>query len=130
MKVNEKIKQLREIHDISLEDMASKLHLSKSGYAKIEKGERGLDLIKLEKIAVIFDMTVSDLIDKNMICLITENSHHYNNNNNYNDQELRFQVEKLTIQLEHYQEILKQKDKEIEMLNKLITVMETGKGNI
>lgn len=125
MKINEKIKQLREINQLSLEDMANKLHLSTSGYAKIEKGERGLDLVKLEKIAVIFDMTISELLDKNMICPINENSHHYNNHNNYyNDQELRFQIEKLSVQLDHYQELLKQKDKEIEVLNKLIEVLE------
>lgn len=125
MKVNEKIKQMRELHQFSQTEMAEKLHLSRSGYAKIEKGERGLDLAKLEKIAMIFDVEVSDLLDKNMICLITENSHHYNHNhNNYGDQELHFQIEKLMLQLEHSQEIISQKDKEIETLHKLITALE------
>lgn len=44
MNVNKKIKKLRELHEFSQEDMANKLNLSISGYAKIEKGERGLDL--------------------------------------------------------------------------------------
>lgn len=124
MKINEKIKQLRELHQFSQEEMAGKLNLSTSGYAKIEKGERGLDLGKLEKIAMIFDIELSDLFDKNLICVINENSHHYNNHNNYNDKELAFQIEKLTLQLEHAQEMLQQKDKEIEMLRKWIEKLE------
>lgn len=121
MKVNEKIKQLRELHHLSQEEMATKLHLSTSGYAKIEKGERGLDLIKLEKIATIFNMELSDLFDKNVICLINENSHQYNNShNNYNDQEFSFEIEKLNLIIQHLQELLAQKDKEIELLRRLI----------
>lgn len=121
MKVNEKIRQLRELNQLSQEEMAAKLHLSKSGYAKIEKGERGLDLVKLEKIANVLDIELSDLFDKNMICLINENSHHYNNNhNNYNNQELIHQIETLTLKLEYIQELLAQKDKEIELLRRLI----------
>ena len=120
MKVNEKIRQLRELNQLSQEEMAEKLHLSKSGYVKIEKGERGLDLIKLEKIADIFQMELSDLLDRNMICLINENSHHYNNNhNNYNDQELNFEIEKINLTIQHLQELLVQKDKEIELLRRL-----------
>lgn len=45
--------------------MANKLNLSISGYAKIEKGERGLDLMKLEKIANIFGIQTSDLLNEN-----------------------------------------------------------------
>lgn len=124
MKINEKIKQLRELHQFSQEEMAGKLNLSTSGYAKIEKGERGLDLVKLEKIAMIFNMELSDLFEKNVICVINENSHHYNNHNNYNERGLAFQIEKLTLQLAHCQEMISQKDKEIETLRKLVTMLE------
>ncbi len=123
MTINEKIKQLRELNQLSYEDMANKLHLSTSGYVKIEKGERGLDLVKLEKIATIFNMELSDLFDKNMICLVNENSHHYNNHNNYGNQELSSQIEKLTLQLEHSQEIIKQKDNEISALKEVIALL-------
>lgn len=123
MKVTDKIKKLREFHQLSQAEMAEKLHLSTSGYTKIEKGERGLDLTRLEKIAEILDVELSDLFDNNMICLINENSHHHNHNN-YGDQELNLHIEKLTLKLEHSQEIIKQKDKEIEILNKLITALE------
>ena len=126
MKINEKVKKLRELHHFSQEEMAEKLNLSTSGYAKIEKGERGLDLHKLERIATVFGIELTDLLeisDNSVVCLINENSHHHNHNH-YGNQKLEFMIEKLNLQLEHYCELIKQKDKEIEILNKLITALE------
>lgn len=126
MKINEKVKKLRELHHFSQEEMAEKLHLSTSGYAKIEKGERGLDLNKLEKIATVFGIELTDLLeisDNSMICLINENSHHHNHNV-YGEQGSAFAIEKLTLKLEHCQELLKQKDQEIQTLNKLVAALE------
>lgn len=128
MTINEKIKHLRELNQLSQEDMAQRLHLSTSGYAKIEKGERGLDLIKLEKIAAIFNLEVSDLLDRNVICLLNENSYNHSNNNlnnhnNYGNQELGAQIEKLTLQLTYSQEIIMQKDNEIAALKEVIALL-------
>ena len=44
MKINEKIKLLREGKHWSQEEMAQKLNMSKNGYAKIERGETSASL--------------------------------------------------------------------------------------
>lgn len=48
MKINEKIKHLREGKHWSQEEMAQKLNMSKNGYAKIERGETSASLGRLE----------------------------------------------------------------------------------
>lgn len=41
---------LREFNHFSQEEMAEKLNISTTGYAKIERGERGLNFAKLKKL--------------------------------------------------------------------------------
>ena len=50
MKINEKIKHLREGKHWSQEEMAQKLNMSKNGYAKIERGETSASLGRLEQV--------------------------------------------------------------------------------
>lgn len=125
MEINEKIRMLREFNQFSQQEMADKLSISATGYAKIERGERGLNVARLEKIAEIFGMEVSDLFsvnDKSVVYLINENSHHHNNNN-YGSEELVHEIDKLKLQLAHKDELLLQKDKEIQALQKLVDVL-------
>lgn len=58
MQINEKIKSLREAKKWSQEEMAMRLHLSKNGYAKIERGETRLCLQRLRQIADVLDEDV------------------------------------------------------------------------
>ena len=62
MKVNEKIKQLREIHQWTQEDMARKLNMTTKGYAKIERGETISNLPRFEQIAEVFNMNIFELL--------------------------------------------------------------------
>lgn len=128
MNANEKIKIMREAHHLSQEQMAEKLHLSTDAYAKIERGERGLDVSRLEKIASVFGIDASELLainDKSSICFINENSsqyqyHYYHNDNIAHHLQLKNQIEKLELQLAHKDELLAQKDKEIALLRQLL----------
>ena len=124
MKINEKIKRLRELHQLSQEQMAAKLNLSASGYAKIEQGERGLDFPKLEKIAIALGMELTELLefnDKSIICLINENSQlNQNGNNIRTDAEAAAEIENLQLKIRHYEEMLAQKEREISLLNQLL----------
>ena len=56
MKINEKIRQLREQHQLSQENMADKLVMSVTGYDKIERGEVRSNLPRLEQISEVFDI--------------------------------------------------------------------------
>lgn len=139
MKLHEKIKKMRQINDLSREDMAEKLNLSASGYAKIEQGERGVDLVKLEKIAGIFQVPVSELLDKNMICVVNENttlSNTYNAEifNMMGEGELQFIIEKLNLLIGQKDELLAHKDEliaqlkaENQMLKDVIELLKSSK---
>lgn len=77
MKVNERIRVLREENFLSQEDMAEKMSISPNTYGKIERGETRLTIEKLEQIADIFSISVADLIredDKGFAYQINNNS--------------------------------------------------------
>ncbi len=125
MKVNEKIRLVRETHSWSQEEMADKLSMSTNGYAKIERGETRLNLPKLEQIAKIFDMDLIELLsvsDKTVVCLISENSTH---SSNYygSSQELTTEIEKLKLALIHKDELLAQQEREIKTLQSLVEAL-------
>jgi len=51
-----KIKSLRESGDISQEDLARKIGLSRVAVSQIEQGNRGIDFLELAKIAEVFKL--------------------------------------------------------------------------
>lgn len=57
------IKKLRRFRGITQEDMADKLFLSLRAYQKIESGQTKLDTERLEQIAAVLDISVSDLVN-------------------------------------------------------------------
>ena len=63
MSVNEKIRRIREAKDLTQEQMAEKLGVSQSAYGDIERGDNDPKLSKLQKIADIFEMQLSELVD-------------------------------------------------------------------
>ena len=63
MGMHDKIRMMRELRQLSQEDMAEKMNMSPSGYAKIERGETRLQYDKLVQIAQIFNVSLSDLVD-------------------------------------------------------------------
>lgn len=130
MELTEKIRLLRELKEMSQAELAHQIHMSTEGYAKIERGERGMDIQRLTQIANALNISVADLLninDKSELYLINDN--HFciigkdNIQTSYNysaDKELKLENEKLKLALEHKDELLLQKDKEIELLRKLL----------
>lgn len=112
------IRQLREQINLTQEQMAEKIGMSKNGYAKIERGETQLKIEKLEQIANIFNVDIIDLLkeDRDFSLLIGDNNGNYANKYYGNQQE----IEKLQLIIDHQKELLAQKDKEIELLRKLL----------
>ncbi|WGE71614.1 helix-turn-helix transcriptional regulator [Actinobacillus equuli subsp. haemolyticus] len=129
MKINEKIRHLRETHQLSQEMMADKLGMSVTGYAKIERGEVRSTLPRLEQISVIFDMDICELLSygkKGQICLNNtgnnfSNSNHFPNvgHNTPSNQEF----EKLQQLLVYKEELMAQKDKLIESLERELALL-------
>ncbi len=128
MNVNDKIRMMREMNNWTQEYVADKLHMSLTSYAKLERGESRLHLDKLTKIAEVFQVNIVDLLSldrQGLIWLISgDGSGNYSNLNYYNTHNERdFQIEKLTLQLQHKTEIIEQKDKLIEQLYAQISLL-------
>lgn len=112
------LRQLRAQKHLTQEQMAEKIGMSKNGYGKIERGETQLKIEKLEQIANIFDVNIQELLqtDKDVNVLLGDNYSNFQNNYYNKNQE----IEKLQLIIEHQQELLAQKDKQIELLEKLL----------
>jgi transcriptional regulator with XRE-family HTH domain len=63
MSVNEKIRLIRETKGLTQEQVAEKLGISPTAYGDFERGSNDPKLSKLKKLAEIFEMPLSDLID-------------------------------------------------------------------
>ena len=127
MKVNDKIRALREYHNWSQEDVAERMNMSKSSYSRLEREESKLDVGKLQKLAAIFQIDIADLIksddSKGLGCLIAENNG--SNANYYNGSEnLMNEIERIKQALTHTQELVQYKDQIIEHQKKQIALLE------
>jgi transcriptional regulator with XRE-family HTH domain len=65
MSVQEKIRLVREAKGWTQEIVAEKLEMSVNGYGDIERGDTDIKLSKLQKIANLFDLKLSELIELN-----------------------------------------------------------------
>lgn len=64
--LNKNIRYLRKKHNYTIPALAKKLGLSKSGLDNIESGNRNTSLEVLDKIHIIFDISVDDLLYKDL----------------------------------------------------------------
>lgn len=118
MNVNEKIRTLRELHNLTQEDVAKKIYLSTPSYAKLERGERKISFDELERIAMIYSLDVIELlnIDKqNILCFINSDSNMNNTNlNYYANQDYGAEIEKLKLTIQYQEQLLQEKNDLIE----------------
>lgn len=63
MNLGENIKKFRELKNITREVIASELEMSLSGYSKIERNEVDLTISKIQKIAEILKVDVSQILN-------------------------------------------------------------------
>lgn len=126
MKVNDKVRMMRELRSWSQEEMAHRLGMSTNGYAKLERGETRLNIPKLEQIAEVFDIDLNELLavnERSVICLISENSQH--SSNFYGaSQEMTAEIERLRLMVAHKDELLVQQAREMETLRALIAALQ------
>lgn len=64
MQVHEKIKLLRQMWGWSQEEMAHKMEMSTNGYGSIERGETDLSLSRMQQIARVLNIDVTNLFDR------------------------------------------------------------------
>lgn len=121
MKLNEKIRFMRQSKGWSQEETADKLQMSVSGYANIERGETDVKISRLENIAEVFEIDLLELLNFG-----EKNTFYFGGNNNQPIlQNANVEVEKISFathqyELEKAQLLLKEKDQRIESLEQQI----------
>jgi len=61
-----KIRRLRELQQLSQEDMAFELGISQPAYSKIERGKTELGVHRLQRIADVLKCSTGDLMEKSV----------------------------------------------------------------
>ena len=116
MEISERIKFMRTFKGWSQDEMAAKLHMAVSGYAKIERGETDIPFSRLKQIANTFEIELSHLIglnEKNVFNVVGNSDTHDNSStiNVYPCEIAKFQHKNEKLQI-----LIEQKDKEIALL--------------
>lgn len=114
MKINEKIKQLREVRQWTQEEMAQELNMTTKGYAKIERGETLSNLPRLEQIAEIFGMHICQLLSYG------EEGNLYAGNASQETETLRLILLHKEELLAHKNEIIENQKRELLLLREMI----------
>ncbi len=104
MKVGDKIRTLRTLKGLSQENMAHALGLSLTAYGDIERDQKSVNLDRLEKIAEVLQISVTDILTfgekiANFFdqCNVTNGGVVYNNSDS---QEIQHELEKARLEIE------------------------------
>lgn len=131
MQPYEKIRFLRELNNLSQEDMAEKLQMSVGGYAKIERGESSLNLNRLEQIAQIFNLDIVELLQIGNQGFIFVNDGDNNTNLSFISSNDSVEINRLKDIIKHKEEIIALKNEALEQKTKenklLLDIIETLK---
>lgn len=130
MELYDKIRFMRIFKGWSQEEMADKLHMALSGYAKIERGKTDVNYSRLQQIAKVLEVELSDLVglnEKNVFNVIGSSSaNNTNNNNNYiSNVNVSIQESNMKQEIEMLRLINEQQAKEINYLKEIIHLLKT-----
>lgn len=134
MSVNKKIRLIREAKGLTQEQVAEQLGVSPTAYGDIERGDNDPKLSKLQKIAEILEISLSELVDLsekgNLIInfIRQQNSRKHKNNICINSSNYAAEKQQLIIELkdkelamqQHEIEILKVQIAQLQKINALL----------
>lgn len=135
METHEKIRMMRELNQWSQEEMARKLNLSTGGYAKIERGETQLSVVRLAQIAKVLNVEIWEIMQDKQLHIICQshNSHNQDTENTltvYTADGASAENEKLKLIIAHKdelleksEEIIRRLERENHTLNEMITLL-------
>ncbi len=124
MSAHEKIRFLRQAKGWSQEEVAGKLKMSQNGYGCIERGETDVNLSRLEQIADLFEIKLSELLgldEKNIFNQRFTKNKHIQNYCATGSQS--FEYLQLKAECEKQQLLNETKNKEIALLNEIIVLL-------
>jgi transcriptional regulator with XRE-family HTH domain len=90
--INDNIKKFRELKSLTRDEIAEKLEMSLSGYAKLERGEVELTVSKLYRISEILEVDISQILnfDASQVFNVSNNQSAYviakDQHNHYHDE--------------------------------------------
>lgn len=127
MQLHEKIRFIRNMKGWSQEEVAHRLNMSISGYGCIERGETDIPFSRLQYLAKIFEVELTELLSLNEKTIfnlsVTQNDQsnwHVNTLNTEEIIKLRAEVEKLNL-------MIAQQAKEIIYLKEIIELIKASK---
>ena len=126
MKINEKIRFIREFKGWSQEEMAEKLHMSLGGYANIERGETNIQYSRLEQISKILDTKLSELTnldEKNFQIFLGNDNIENQVTFHHLDTPLQYKLEKSHLKIEQLQQEVSYLKKEVINMKTIIDLM-------
>lgn len=65
-KIGLKLKILRSLKGLSQDEIVNKLNVDKSYYSKVERGLTNPSILYLKRIAELFNVSLSELVDSNI----------------------------------------------------------------
>jgi len=125
MSVHEKIRLIRQAKGWTQEYLAEKLGMSINGYGDLERGDSDIKLSKLEKIAELLGVELTELCcssEKGFVNLSTGRSKQ-NNKNYCSISSSIIESSELAHKLEKSEQLNEQQSKEIELLKEVIALM-------
>lgn len=136
MKVNEKIKHLRQNQGLSQEEIAKQLDMSANGYGGIERGEVDIKLSRLEQLSELFGVELNELLnlsDYAVFNLITDTAtqnagtlNHFNINSESSENvQLKHDLEKSQLIIEKLEAKVASQQSEIVYLKEIIELMKS-----
>lgn len=136
MPVHEKIRLIRQAKGLTQEEVANKLQMSVNGYGDIERGETDVNLSRLEQIAQLFEIRLSELFgldEKTVFHVNGSNNAAMGHHSNCTITTYPTDYLQLKNELEKASLIIQQKDKELELkdekindLNRIIALLENS----
>ena len=134
IKIGKKLKELRTVNQWTQEQIAGQLHLTRNAYSDIELGKTDICISRLAQLANFFNVDISYFVDDKERVVIylagTQNiqfakSQKIKDCHIYpSEEKLQYELEKQLVINKAQAEKIEMKDREIENLKKIISLLE------
>lgn len=126
MTLTDKIRAFRTIKNLSQENMAQMIGISSTAYAKLERGETEMSYTRLEQVAQVLEVRVTDLINfgENGFFYMNNSSNNGNSPNGITVHNASKEATELLIELQKLRAEKEGFIKEIAHLNTIISLLE------
>lgn len=128
--LRQNIRDFREDKHLTQADMAEKLGMSVTGYAKLERGESQIRVERLQQIAEILEVNVEELMTEGSegVLVFNNSNDNFSNSSNFSlalgNPALEGEIRHLKYIIDSKNELLDARDREIELLKSQISALE------